>query len=258
MSALRMLLPGTAVVGDLDDERGEVIEALADLYAYPDPLPGVGWVRAGMLSSLDGTPPGPQGPSGTIGGAAERAVCSVLRGLADVIVVGAGTVRSATYPLPGAGPRFADRRAGAGQPPAATLAVVTRGARMPVPPQVLAGDPPVLLITCASADVDGLRAVAGADRVVVAGEQDVDPVIAIAQLAARGLRRVLLEGGPSLLGRFESAGRLDELCLTLSPLLIAGSGPRIAHGDQTLLRLRPAHLVECDGVLMGRWLVQRP
>jgi riboflavin biosynthesis pyrimidine reductase len=82
-------------------------------------------------------------------------------------------------------------------------------------------------------------------------------VIAAAQLAARGLPRILLEGGPSLLGRFESSARIDEMCLTLSPLLVAGTGPRIAHGTPVTLRLRPAHLVECDGLLLGRWLVQR-
>jgi riboflavin biosynthesis pyrimidine reductase len=81
-------------------------------------------------------------------------------------------------------------------------------------------------------------------------------VIAAAQLAARGMPRILLEGGPTLLGRFEQAARIDELCLTISPMLVGGGGPRVAHGGEAKLRLRPAHLVECGGVLLGRWLVQ--
>jgi 5-amino-6-(5-phosphoribosylamino)uracil reductase len=255
-----MLLPGSAVVGDLDDDRGDVAQALADLYAYPDPAPVHGWVRSNMISTLDGSATGDDGLSGTIGGAADRMVFSALRGLADVVLVGAGTARAEGYSVPTANPAFADRRRAAGQWPTPTLALVTRSGSLPAQLVSQRESADVLAVTCASADVDGLRARLGPDRVVVAGELDVDPVLAAAQLAARGLPRVLLEGGPSLLGRFVAAGRLDELCLTLSPLLVAGDRPRIAHGDDgpaTPLRLRPAHLVECDGLLLGRWLVQR-
>lgn len=268
MSQLRMLLPGVAVVGDLDDDRGDAAQALADLYAYPHPVPAHGWVRANMISTLDGSATGGDGLSGTIGGAADRMVFTVLRGLADVVLVGAGTARSEGYHVPRPNADFADRRAAAGQRPAPALALATRSGKLPPEVEAAAGDPDgtgeVLVVTCAAADVDALRRRVGPGRVVVAGEDDVDPVLAAAQLAARGLPRVLLEGGPSFLGRFVAAGRLDELCLTLSPLLVAGPGPRIAVGDAlgvapgsaAPLRVRPAHLVECDGVLLGRWLVQ--
>ena len=251
MSQLRMLLPGPAVVGDLDDDRPDASQALADLYAYPDPVPAHGWVRANMISTLDGSATAGDGLSGTIGGAADRMAFQVLRGLADVVLVGAGTARAEGYHLPAAQPEFAERRHAAGQHPAPALAVVTRTGALP--PTVAA---PVLVVTCANADVDTLRRRFGPDRVVVAGEDDVDPVLAAAQLAARGLPRVLLEGGPMLLGRFVGSGRLDELCLTLSPLLVGGEGPRITRGESGDLRLRLAHLVECDGLLLGRWLVQ--
>jgi 5-amino-6-(5-phosphoribosylamino)uracil reductase len=251
-----MLLPGTAVVGDLDDDRADVVQALADLYAYPQPLPGRGWVRANMVTTLDGSATAGDGLSGTIGGAADRAVFRVLRGLADVVLVGAGTARAEKYHRPAAQPEFADRRRTAGQPAEPALAVVTRSGRLPSANDLFAEGARTLVVTCAAGDVDGLRSRVGADRVVVAGEDDVDPDLAVAQLTGRGLPRVLLEGGPGLLGRFEQAGRLDELCLTLAPLLVAGDGPRIAHGDPARLRLRPAHLVECDGVLPGRWLVR--
>jgi riboflavin biosynthesis pyrimidine reductase len=257
MSELRMLLPGSAVVGDLDDDRADALQALADLYAYPTPMPARGWVRANMVSTLDGSASGADGLSGTIGGAADKAVFWVLRGLADVVVVGAGTARSEGYRLPAPKPEFAERRLAADQWPAPALALVTRSGRLPEDPDLFA-DPAghAFVVTCAAADLDSLRARVGAQRVIVAGEDDVDPVIAVAQLAALGLPRILLEGGPSLLGRFESSARIDELCLTWSPVLVAGPGPRIAHGDPAMLRLRPAHLVECDGLLLGRWLVQ--
>lgn len=261
MSQLRMLLPGPAVVGDLDDDRPEAAQALADLYAYPDPVAVHGWVRANMISTLDGSATGGDGLSGTIGGAADRMVFQVLRGLADVVLVGAGTARTEGYHVPAVQPEFAERRHLAGQHPAPTLALVTRSGKLPAvadtPADAAAsGSGPVIVVTCAAADVEGLRRRLGPDRVVIAGEDDVDPVLAAAQLAARGLPRVLLEGGPQLLGRFVDAGRLDELCLTLSPLLVAGDGPRITRGAPAGLRARLAHLVECDGLLLGRWLVQ--
>jgi riboflavin biosynthesis pyrimidine reductase len=256
VSQLRLLLPGTAIVGDLDDDRADAVQALADLYAYPDPVPRQGWVRANMVSTLDGSSTGADGLSGTIGGAADKAVFGALRGLADVVLVGAGTARDEGYHRPAAQPGFAERRRAAGQTDVAALAVVTRSGRLPTAHDLFAADVPSLVVTCAAADVDGMRARIGEDRVVVAGEDDVDPLLAAAQLAARGMPRILLEGGPRLLGRFQAAARVDELCLTISPMLAGGDGPRIAHGALAALRLRPAHLVECDGVLLGRWLVQ--
>ncbi len=261
MSLLRLLLPGSAIVGDLDDDRGDAVQALADLYAYPDPVPPGGWVRANMVTTLDGSATGSDGLSGTIGGAGDKAVFAALRGLADVILVGAGTARAEGYRRPAAKPEFAERRAQAGQRPAAALAVVTRSGNLPGDGSLFAPAGPDggagYVVTCLAADVAGLRARVGAERVVVAGEEDVDPVLAVAQLAALGLPRVLLEGGPRLLGRTIEAGRLDELCLTASPVLVSGQGPRIAHGEDGPLRLRLAHLISCDDVLLGRWLALR-
>lgn len=256
MSALRLLLPGTAVVGDLDDPRADVVQALADLYAYPDPVPPHGWVRATMVTTLDGSTTGPDGLSGTIGGAADRAVFGALRGLADVVLVGAGTVRAEGYHRPAPQPGFAERRLAAGQAPVAALAVVTRSGDLATTHDLFAPQVRSYVVTCAAADVAGLRGRLGGQRVIVAGEDDVDPVLATAQLAARGMPRVLLEGGPTLLGGFAAASRIDEVCLTISPLLVGGEGPRVAHGGPARLRLRPAHLVECGGALLGRWLVQ--
>lgn len=251
-----MLLPGSAVVGDLDDVRGDAAQALADLYAYPDPISPHGWVRANMVTTLDGSATGRDGLSGTIGGAADRMLFGVLRHLSDVILVGAGTARAEGYRRPGILRDFQQRRQESGQAPAPALAVVTRSGKLPA--EALEDRSGTLVaVTCADADVEALRARLGSGSVIVAGEHDVDPLLAAAQLAARGWPRILLEGGPQLLGRFITAGRLDELCLTQTPRLVAGLGPRIAVGDHASLRLRPAHLVECDGVLLGRWLVQR-
>ncbi len=255
MSDLRLLLPGPAVVGDLDGSRGEALQALADLYAYPDPVPAAGWVRANMVATLDGSAVDAAGSSRGISAPADQAVLGVLRALADVVLVGGGTVRAEDYrPLP-ARPAFAERRAAAGQAPAATLAVVTRSGDLDPASPLLAPGAATLVVTCEAAPLARVRDVAGAERVVVAGGSEVDPHAVAAALAERGLRRVLAEGGPTLLGGLAAAGRLDELCLTWSPLIVAGNGPRIAHGAPAGLRLRPAHLLEADGLLLGRWVV---
>jgi riboflavin biosynthesis pyrimidine reductase len=257
VTELRLLLPGPAVVGNLERHRVDALQALADLYAYPDPVPPGGYVRANMIATLDGSARDAAGSSRGLSGPADVAVLGVLRALADVVLVGAATARAEDYrPLP-ARPAFAERRAAAGQTPAAVVAVVTGSgdldARSP-----LWADAAGLVVTCEAAPVAKLTALAGAERVVVAGETSVDPVRAVAALADRGLRRVLVEGGPTLLGEVAAAGVLDELCLTWSPLVVGGDGPRIAHGGPAELRLRAAHLLESGGLLLGRWTVVPP
>lgn len=264
MSLVRMLLPGRAELGDLARAQGDTLQAVADLYAYPDPVPATGWVRSTMVTTLDGAAAGADGLSGSVSNGVDRAVFAALRALSDVVVVGAGTARDEDYRrlLPNA--LFRERRDDRGQAPAPTLAVVTRGRgdldalAHVLSPRPVPGTGQVLVLTCADGDVAALRARFG-DAVLVAGEHDVDPDLAVAQLAARGLRRILLEGGPALLGRFVDAARVDELCITCSPLVVAGPAPRIAVGPPpgTALPLVLRHLLECDGMLLGRWAVQR-
>jgi riboflavin biosynthesis pyrimidine reductase len=246
------------------DRAGEVVEphdaeeALAGLYAYPPPpYPRGHWLRANMVSTLDGAASGSDGLSGSINSAADFRVFVVLRSLADVVLAGAGTVRAERYGPPKARPALAARRTAAGQPPTARLAVVTRSGSVPGDQHLFDGEGSALVVTRAAAGASALarlRDLAGQDGVVVAGEDDVDIPRALDALAERGLRRVLCEGGPSLLGAVAAAGALDELCLTWSPRLVGGDAPRIVHGPPVDVPLTPAHLLHADGTLLGRWL----
>jgi len=254
------------------DRSGEVLEpddaeeALAALYAYPVPPPcgdhGIAppeWVRANMVSTLDGAAAGADGRSGSINTGADFRVFVLLRSLADVVLAGAGTVRAERYGAPKARTAFAARRAAAGQPPTPRLAVVTRSGRIPADQGLFEGERPALVVTSQAAGaptLDALRELAGPDGVLVAGEQDVDIRRALDMLAERGLRRVLCEGGPSLLDTIAHAGVLDELCLTWSPRLVGGDTPRIVHGAALDVPMSLAHLLHADGTLLGRWVRQ--
>jgi riboflavin biosynthesis pyrimidine reductase len=259
VSRLHLLVPGVVEIGDLTTHRADTLAALADLYAYPDPPPADGWVRASMVSTVDGAAAGPDGLSKSIGNEVDRAALSTMRGLADVVLVGAGTVRAERYAVPVPKPEFAEHRARRGMAAMPVMAVVSRSATLTGAVADLFAEPGrAILVTTRTADTTALRARLGDDGVVVAGERDVDVHAAVSALGERGLRRVLLEGGPSLLAAALAQGRVDEICQTITPMAVAGEAPRIAHGPATRVGLRLAHLVMSDSTLLGRWLVHTP
>jgi riboflavin biosynthesis pyrimidine reductase len=200
-------------------------ERLAALYAYGPPVRGASVVRANMVASVDGAAWGPDHRSGSINDDADWRVFRVLRALADVVLVGAGTARAEGYTA-------LDRPRGLEHLHAAPLevAVVTRTGRVP---EALArgGRPPYVLTGPAGAEAAGGDV--PADRVLVVGPgvgHEVDLAAGLAALAERGLARVLTEGGPTLLGDLLTADLVDELCVTTTPVVV-GRGPgRIVAG----------------------------
>jgi riboflavin biosynthesis pyrimidine reductase len=145
----------------------------------------------------------------------------------------------------------------AGRPAHPTTAVVSRSGG--VPPrlsQARQESGEVLLITCRGAGPDVLdlaRRTLGEDHVIVEGDATVDLGAAVQALAARGLPRIVCEGGPHLMGDLTASGRLDELCLTIAPTLVAGDHPRITAGAPVTTDLVPTLLIESEGTLLGRW-----
>lgn len=236
---------------------------LVSLHAHPEPLPGTGWVRTNFVASLDGAVTGADGLSASLQTPADQAVFSVLRGLADVVVAGAGTVRAEGYPARLDVKGWAqDERAARGQQAAPCLAVVTSSGSVPdalleAPGRDDDGWHLVVLVAAAAGDerLARLRAALGDECVVVAGDDDVDPHRAVAALVERGLPRVLCEGGPRLMARWIGAGRVDEMLQTTAPLVVGGDGRRVLDGpavDGDPWHL--AHLLEQDGTLLARWL----
>lgn len=234
------------------------LDELADAYAYPQDPGGAGhWLRANMVATLDGAAQH-DGRSQTISSAADMRIFGVLRALADVVVVGAETVRQEGYRPARARDAFAARREAAGQGPAPAVAIVTAGLALDFSlPLFTAPLVPTLVLTGAAAPPDRVREAEQAGAVVViAGDgPGVEPARAVQALAARGLRRLLTEGGPRLLGQFVAAGVLDELCLTMSPTLTSGYAQRIAGGPALAVpeRFALAALLEEEGFLFTRY-----
>jgi riboflavin biosynthesis pyrimidine reductase len=212
-------------------------------------------VRLNMIVSVDGgTSWG--GVSGALGGTADKALFSVLRSFADVVLVAAGTMRAEHY-----GPaRFTDdvqetrrRRGQAAVPP---IAVVSRSCRLDweTPFFAAAVARPLVVTVGAAHEDDRARAAEVAD-VIVVGDTDVDLAAALDELRARGVGSVLAEGGPTLNGDLARAGLLDELCVTLSPRLASGDAKRLIAGStlDQLEELSLQSICEEDNYLFLRY-----
>ena len=201
-------------------------ETLEDAYSHRP-----GELRANFAVSLDGAVE-LDGQSGALGGDADRELLATLRALADVVLVGAGTARSEGYGPVWVNPSRRERRAGRGQAPLPTLAVVTRSADLD-PTARLFGErrpdqpepPRPVVVTRLAAPAERRRRLAEVAEGLVVGDEEVDLPGALDRLRERTGTggRVLTEGGPRLLGDLVGAGLLDELCLTHSPV-IAGPG----------------------------------
>ncbi|WP_293004404.1 pyrimidine reductase family protein [Mycobacterium sp.] len=234
---------------------------LPALYAYPAEHAGV-WLRANFIASLDGAATF-AGKSGELGGDGDRAVFDALREVADVILVGAGTVRTEGYA--GARPTVTQRqrRQERGQSEVPQLAIVSNSGRLDRDmPVFTRTEVAPLVCTCTAALAQTQQTLAGLADVVDCSTNDssqVDSAAVLKVLADRGLPRVLTEGGPRLFSSFVDHDLLDELCLTIAPSLVGGKAGRIATGsEQVLTAMRRAHiLTDDDGYLYTRY-VRRP
>lgn len=212
-------------------------------------------VRMNMIASADGAASVNDRTAG-LGGTADHAMFAALRSLADVILVGAGTLRAESY-----GPARLDaaaraRRESWGLPPVPAIAVLTRSCRLDwqAPFFTEAEQRPLVLTTSNAEVTDRDRAATVAD-VIVAGDTAVDLAVALRSLAGRGVENVLAEGGPHVSAQLAAADLLDELCLTVAPIVVAGGAGRILNGadlDQPVA-LELSDVLESEGYLFLRY-----
>jgi riboflavin biosynthesis pyrimidine reductase len=229
-------------------------DRLVEWYSVADRI--VPWLRANFVSSIDGAATH-DGLSAGLGSAADQRVFHLLRRLADVIVVGAGTVRAEGYGgilVDPAASAWRERNGLAAHP---VLAIVS--ARLELDPRSgVFTDAPVrpIVLTCAAASDERRAAIAEVADIVDCGADRVDTVLLRERLVERGLTQMHSEGGPHLLGAMIEDGALDEICLTVAARLEGGTARRIADGHLAVgtgMTLANA-LVGADGTLMLRYV----
>ena len=187
-------------------------------------------VRLNMISSVDGAAV-LAGRSGPLGGVADRNLFATLRSLASVILVGAGTMRVEGYGPVRLGDVARARRLSDGMAPVPPIAVVTRSCHLPwEAPFFTEAESRPVVVTAAAAPQENLDRAASVADVIVAGDLEVDLARAVEALGQRGYSDVLAEGGPRIAAQLSAALLVDELCLTLSPMLTGGDARRILDG----------------------------
>ncbi|WP_238009756.1 pyrimidine reductase family protein [Dactylosporangium sp. AC04546] len=216
---------------------------LVQLYAEPR----TPWLRMNFVTSLDGAGT-VDGKSAGLSGAADKRVFGTLRMLCDALLVGAGTLRDEGYRALRLDPERRKWRLDHGLSEYPVLAVVSGRADLDPAHPALA-DAPVRPIVITRGQAAHLSDVAD----VIDTADDLPATVAT--LHARGLRSILSEGGPHLFGSLTAAGLVDELCLTVSPLLAGPGAGRITAGPPVPApqELTLRHALLAEGQLMLRY-----
>jgi riboflavin biosynthesis pyrimidine reductase len=183
----------------------------------PDPA-----VRVNFVTSIDGAVT-VDGKSAGLGGPGDKQIFDVLRMVCDALVVAAGTVRAEGYDALRLDAPRRQWRLAHGLTEFPLMVIVSRSLSLNLGQEVFS-DAPIrpVVVTHADADPGRRAAIAEVADVVAVGDGEVDLPRALAELRARGAAQVLCEGGPHLAGALTAADLVDEVCLTVSPLLAGG------------------------------------
>ncbi len=209
-------------------------------YEFPDVSP---WVRGSFVTTLDGVIRGQDGTSRSIATAADQRIFSILRSAADVVLVGAGTIRDENY-----------------RPSQRPIAIVSASADLPLSLRLFTDrtdeSPRTLVLTTAIAIESSSADLRDAADLIDCGHDRVDLRLAVDALTERGLIRIHCEGGPRLLGDLAAAGLLDEVLLTVTPTLQGGTPPEhlldLPGGLLPAMRMRTTQVLEEDGSVFIR------
>ena len=237
----------------LGEACGEEVtsDQIAKLYSWPSHRT---WVRAMMVSGLDGAAVGPDALSGSISGDADGAVFDAVRTRCDVILAGAQTIRAERY-QPVQADNYPADRAGEGLAPAPLLVTVSRSLNLPwgLPLFDRSTQRP-LVYTAGDHEPATLELAREHAEVVVLGGDRVSPRALIDDLVRRGLHRIVCEGGPTLLNEMIAAELVDEADITLSPTFSGTARSPVTPSLDEVHSFELVQLLERDGFLMGRYL----
>lgn len=207
-------------------------DALVELYPRHDQPT----LRVNFVSSLDGAV-SLDGYSAGLSGQADKLIFGTLRAVCDALIVAAGTIRTENYNALRLGPRRRAWRTAHGLPEF-PLMVIVSGSLELNPEQQIFADAPIrpIVLTHRSAPADRRATIEKVADVITVGDDEVDLAAALAELHARGATQLLSEGGPHLLGALTAADLVDELCLTVAPLLAGAGAGRITAGPPSAPR----------------------
>ena len=228
---------------------------LAGIYGFPEHLDEP-FVQVNFVSSADGAATLADRSEG-LSHPADKRIFLLGRDLADVVLVGAGTVRAEQYRGARTNGERRARRARLGLSEIPPIAVVSGSARID-PASPLFTDtkvPPIVITTEHAPEQRRGRLVEAGAEVLVVGEQMIDLTAALDALARRGLYRIDCEGGPLLMGELIAEDLVDQLCLTVAPVLAGAGAGRIAMGRiaSESRRLELASVLHEDGFSMLRY-----
>jgi riboflavin-specific deaminase-like protein len=185
------------------------------------------FVYLNMVASVDGRAT-LDGRAHALGSAADTLLLTELRTLADAVLIGTGTLRAEGYGRLVANPERVARRVAAGREETPPAVLLSRSLDLPWDAGLFAAEGQrVIVYTSAAAEVPEVAATLEVVRL-----DEAVPAAMLADLRARGVRALLCEGGPTLNRALLAAGVVDELFLTLSPLLVGqAAAPRIVEGE---------------------------
>jgi riboflavin biosynthesis pyrimidine reductase len=222
-------------------------EGLIDLYPRnPDPT-----LRVNFIASLDGAVT-VDGLSGGLHGPGDKEIFDSLRLVCDALIVGWSTVKAENYDALRLTPDARQWRREHGLSEFPLMVIVSNSLDFNLRQLVFSDAPvPPLVITHRKAPVARL---AGVAEVVITGDDRIDLGVAVAELHAHGATQLLSEGGPRLMGHLAAAGLVDEVCLTISPLLVGGGPGRIAAGAPGIShRMSLRHVLSQQDMLFLRY-----
>ncbi|HLU45104.1 MAG TPA: pyrimidine reductase family protein [Natronosporangium sp.] len=231
------------LVGSLDDDT---------LIGYYAP-PRTPWLRVNFVTSIDGAVE-VSGRSSPLSDPDDQRMLQLLRTPCDALLVGAGTIRVEGYGPPLLAESRRRWRLNHRLPEHLQLVVVSHTLALdPDLPVFTQARRPVVL-THAGAPAARREALAERAEVLTVGEHEVDLAAGLSLLHARGLRHLLCEGGPRLFGSLVAADLVDEVCLTVSPLLAGAGAGRIVAGPTSPVRdMSLRHVLAAGDTLFLRY-----
>lgn len=233
---LALIYPTSVLHNGVEQIEVDNRERLLELYRPPR----ADWLRINLIATVTGAAIGSDGTSESLSNPVDRRILGVIRELADVVLIGAQSLRAEGYQHP--------RRA--------RLAIVTMSGNAGGH-RIDDGDPVPIVICPSSVHATVRRDLPNAEVIElepVGGT--LSPVDIVAALRTRGLASIVCEGGPSLAAQLLDAGLVDDFCLSTAPVVGGAAFPVAGAADIHARAVSLSQLLlDESGGLYARWTI---